>query len=203
MKKIIPFFSYLLHPIITPVMAALLYFRNTYIFFRPLDIMVSMGQIVITTLFLPITIFFLLKSLRVIRSSVMVEHTRERILPFVFNIGLLVFLKDYVLKNGQLFEFKIYLWGCIYSYVLLLLGILFKKKYSVHISALAGCWMFYILLSVQLFAPNIVGIIILTLLLGATATSRLYLQAHTSKEIIIGFLIGTLPQFIFWKTQGF
>ncbi|GAL78820.1 hypothetical protein JCM19274_3378 [Algibacter lectus] len=37
--------------------------------------------------------------------------------------------------------------------------------------------------------------------MGAVATSRLHLNAHTSKELIFGFFVGLIPQLLlinFW-----
>lgn len=199
MKKAIPFFSYLFHPIIIPIITMLMYFLNTYQFYQPIEIVITLGQIAITTFFLPITLYYLLKSMRLLRSSVMVDQLSERLLPFSINIILLILLKNYVLLDNSIYEYKIYLWGSIYTYILLLISLFFKKKYSVHTALLSGSLTFYILLSLHLFLPNIIGIIALTLALGFTASSRLYLKAHTNSDIIMGFLIGVFPQLLFWK----
>lgn len=199
MKKAIPFFSYLFHPIIIPIITIMMYFLNTHQFYQPIEILITFGQVAITTFFLPITIYYLLKSMRLLRSSIMVNQLSERLLPFSINIILLILLKDYVLLENNIYEYKIYLWGCIYTYIILLLSLLYNKKYSVHTALLSGSLVFYTLLSLHLFLPNIIGIIVLLLALGFTASSRLYLKAHSSTEIIMGFLIGVIPQLFFWK----
>ncbi len=176
-----------------------MYFLNTHQFYQPIEILITFGQVAITTFFLPITIYYLLKSMRLLRSSIMVNQLSERLLPFSINIILLILLKDYVLLENNIYEYKIYLWGCIYTYIILLLSLLYNKKYSVHTALLSGSLVFYTLLSLHLFLPNIIGIIVLLLALGFTASSRLYLKAHSSTEIIMGFLIGVIPQLFFWK----
>ena len=62
--------------------------------------------------------------------------------------------------------------------------------------AIAGIFMFYIALSIH-FSININGTLaLITILVGAIATSRLHLKAHDYKELIVGFCIGFIPQLI-------
>ena len=56
--------------------------------------------------------------------------------------------------------------------------------------AVSGLFMFFIALSIH-FSININGTLaLLAIIIGAIATSRLHLKAHTYKELIIGFFIG-------------
>jgi ABC-type Mn2+/Zn2+ transport system permease subunit len=60
----------------------------------------------------------------------------------------------------------------------------------------SGLFMFFIALSIH-FSININGtLIIMAIIIGSVATSRLHLKAHTSKELIIGIFIGFIPQLI-------
>lgn len=62
--------------------------------------------------------------------------------------------------------------------------------------AIGGVFMFFIALSIH-FSININGTIaLLFILIGAIATSRLYLKAHDNIELIIGFFVGIVPQLI-------
>jgi putative Mn2+ efflux pump MntP len=62
--------------------------------------------------------------------------------------------------------------------------------------AIAGVFMFFLALSIH-FSININGTLaIITILIGAIATSRLHLNAHTYTELIVGFFIGLFPQLI-------
>ena len=62
-KKIFPLFSYLFHPLFISVYAALFYFFVTRNYFYPHEIYLILFQVVILTLFLPVSTYFLLKSL--------------------------------------------------------------------------------------------------------------------------------------------
>ena len=60
----------------------------------------------------------------------------------------------------------------------------------------AGFFMFAIALAIH-FKININGTIaLMCIILGAIATSRLHMKAHTSTELIAGFLVGLMPQLI-------
>lgn len=60
--------------------------------------------------------------------------------------------------------------------------------------AAAGFFMFAVALSIH-FKINFNGsIALMCVILGAIATSRLHLKAHTTSELIIGFFIGVIPQ---------
>jgi len=62
--------------------------------------------------------------------------------------------------------------------------------------AIGGIFMFFIALSIH-FSININGTIaLLLILIGAIATSRLYMKAHNYPELIIGFFLGLIPQIL-------
>ncbi len=62
--------------------------------------------------------------------------------------------------------------------------------------AVSGVLMFFIALSIH-FSINIIGeIALFFIIVGATATSRLHMNAHTTIELIIGFFVGLIPQLI-------
>lgn len=62
--------------------------------------------------------------------------------------------------------------------------------------AAAGFFMFAVAIGIH-FKININGTIaLMCIILGAIASSRLHLKAHSSIELIIGFFIGLIPQLI-------
>ena len=59
--------------------------------------------------------------------------------------------------------------------------------------------MFFVAFAIH-FSININGSLALfAIITGAVATSRLYLEAHTPKELLVGLLIGIIPQLIVLK----
>lgn len=199
MNRFLATFSYLFHPIVIPLLAIALYFLLTKDFFKPLEIIITIGQVLIMTFLLPITLYYFLRSMRLLKSSIMIDSTKERVLPILIYIVLLIILKDVVLKHNRTYEYNIYVWGSIYTYILLLLSIYAKKKFSVHVASLTGCITFFTLLSLRYYMPNTIMLNCLVIILGLTASSRLYFKAHRSSEIVFGFLFGLIPQIVFWQ----
>ena len=198
MKKTAQLVSYLFHPILLPLQTVGLYFILQYYYFTPLELSIILSQVAIVTFFIPISIYYLMRSLRILKSSVMVSETKERIVPFAINIALLYTLKSLVLYNNSAYELKIYFWGLLITYSLLLLGAIFKQKFSVHTALLTAGLTFIALLLFHQGIPSLILLIGCILVTGLTASARLYLRAHTSSEVFIGGLFGVLPQVICW-----
>jgi hypothetical protein len=63
-------------------------------------------------------------------------------------------------------------------------------------AAAGGIFMFFVAISIH-FNININGAIALvTVMIGAVATSRLHYKAHTNVELLFGFFVGMIPQLI-------
>lgn len=62
--------------------------------------------------------------------------------------------------------------------------------------AISSLTIFIIGLSMHLRIQSMVVIPILILLNGIIASSRLEMNAHTYKELVIGFFIGAIPQLL-------
>ncbi|WP_413511522.1 hypothetical protein [Myroides odoratus] len=198
MKKLAQIVSFLFHPILLPLQTVGLYFFVQYAYFSPLELSIILSQVALVTFFIPISIYYLMRSLRILKSSVMVSETKERIFPFAINILLLYTLKSLVLYNNSAYELKIYFWGLIGTYSLLLVSALFKQKYSVHTALLTAGLTFFILLLLHQNTAALILLIGCILFTGLTASARLYLRAHTSYEVFVGGLIGFVPQLLCW-----
>jgi hypothetical protein len=71
-----------------------------------------------------------------------------------------------------------------------------KFKASIHMIASGGIFLFLIALSIH-YSININEYIaLISIIIGAIATSRLHMKAHTNIELVIGFFIGLIPQLI-------
>jgi hypothetical protein len=61
---------------------------------------------------------------------------------------------------------------------------------------ISGVFMFFVVLSIH-FSININGTLaLMAIIIGAIATSRLHVKAHTYLELIMGFFVGMVPQLI-------
>ena len=198
LKKILPVFSYIFYPIFVSIYGALFYFLVTRSFFYDSQIYVTLIQVVILTLLLPLSIYFLFRSLGVV-SSFTEATLKERQMPIAVQaILLLVLLKFSISKEITTELFYFFLGGLISS-ILVLASVILKFKASLHmigISALTafvyGLSSYYQLPFVNLFAFCIVC-------MGLVASSRLYMKAHTYPELLVGIIIGLTPQLFLYR----
>jgi hypothetical protein len=98
------------------------------------------------------------------------------------------------LPSNEIVELYFFFLGILCSTFVCLILAIFKIKASIHMIAASGFFMFAIALGIN-YKININGTIALMMvILGAVATSRLHLNAHTNKELIIGIFTGLIPQ---------
>lgn len=200
MKKIIPFFSYVFHPIFIPVYAALFYFFWNDSYFTNPEKYFAIFQIVIITLLLPILFFFLLRTAGQV-DSIMISKISQRKIPLVIQSFLTILLVRKSITLDHYPEFHFFFLGGLLSTVLALALLFLSTKASLHAIAISAFTVFVIGLSVHSQTRNINLIAFLVLMNGFVASSRLEMKAHTPKELVIGFLLGIIPQLLllrFW-----
>ena len=59
-------------------------------------------------------------------------------------------------------------------------------------------FVFTLLLISYLQVPAINTLVVLLLCMGFVASSRLFMKAHTPIELVVGLLIGVIPQYLVW-----
>lgn len=198
LKKIFPLFSYLFHPLFISVYATLFYFFVTRSYFYPHEIYLILFQVVILTVFLPVSTYFLLKSLGLIRSGIMLSEKKERRLPLAFQAMFFLVLIEHSFAMLSIPELYYFFLGALISSVLALLLLLFHFKSSLHMIGLVGFTLFIMGISLHYHIRFVNMIAFFIMAVGAVATSRLYMHAHSMKEIIAGIVIGALPQIALW-----
>ena len=200
MRGLIRSASYIFHPIWMPFLGSLFYFFITPRFFPMPLVKAKLLAIAITTLFIPIVFYFLLKNLGKARSWFL-SDVRERRWPLFFFV-LLMGLNLYQILDPFNYPALYYFFvGILFSALSGFFLSLFRVKISLHMVGLSGLLMFVMAVSIYFRINLIFSIAFLIAALGLTATSRLIFKAHTLIEIILGFFIGLLPQIIvlrFW-----
>ncbi len=193
LKKILPFFSYVFHPIFIPVYAALFYFFSNTTYYTNLEKLFVIFQIVIITILLPILFFFVLRASGQI-NSMMVADISQRKIPLVIQCFLTILLirKGITLENFP--EFHFFFLGGLMSTIIALVLLFFKTKASLHMVAISALTVFVIGLSIHNQIFNGYWVAFLVLMNGFVASSRLEMKAHTPRELIIGFIWGIIPQ---------
>ncbi|WP_026727042.1 hypothetical protein [Flavobacterium denitrificans] len=196
MKKILPLFSYILHPIFISMYATLFYLFCKEDAFTNQEKYFVLFQILIITVLVPILFFLLLKSTGHV-TSIMVHETSQRKIPLILQCFLYILLVKRSIIVTRYPELHFFFLGALFTTILALVCSLFKIKASLHVAAISGFAIFVIGLNMHLQMQNPYWPALLILLTGIVASSRLEMQAHTPKEILIGLFIGVLPQILF------
>lgn len=185
--------SVIFHPLIMPLVGVIFYFVKSPRFIPEEIMKAKLVSLSILTIILPILLYFLLKTLGKVK-SVYLATTRERIIPLLLNAIVTILIIQRVIRPGQNPELYFFFVGILISTLSCLILAFFKFKASIHMVAISGVFMFFLALSVH-FSININNTLaLICAIMGAIATSRLHLKAHTSIELIIGFFVGLIPQ---------
>ncbi|WP_435413565.1 hypothetical protein [Psychroserpens mesophilus] len=187
--------SYIFHPLLMPLLGVIFYFSKTPRFIPDPVLKAKLFSVTILTVVLPMLLFYLLKTLRKV-NSVHLETTDERKLPLLLNSLIIALVLIRVLPQNEIPELYFFFIGILISTITCFALAVVKFKASIHMIAATGFFMFAVALAIH-FKININGTIaLMCIILGAIATSRLHLKAHTPTELIIGFFVGLMPQMV-------
>jgi hypothetical protein len=189
------FISVLLHPIVIPTIGVLLFLSIT-----PNEIKKERQYLLISIVFfatyiIPLISLIILKTLGVIKSF-KVESINERKIPLFIMLLIFYFLGKSLINIPDFTELGVLFYGTNVSLAIIYLLFSFQIKASLHVMSLSSALGFFLLYG-NLQSISILPIaVILIILTGVLASSRLHLKAHNHKEIYLGFFIGLLGQFI-------
>lgn len=196
LKRILPLFSYILHPVFISIYATLFYLFCKNELFTNQEKYYVLFQILIITVLVPILFFMLLRSTGNVK-SIMLPETSQRRIPLVLQCFLYILLVKRSIVITRYPELHFFFLGALFSTILAVICSLFKIKASLHMLAISGFTIFAIGLNIHLQLHNPYWAAFLILMTGVVASSRLEMDAHTPKELCIGLLIGVLPQLLF------
>lgn len=200
LKKILPLFSYIFHPIFIPVYAAVFYFFLNDSYYTNLEKYFALFQVVIITIVLPILFYFVLRTASLV-DSILFSEISQRKIPLVILCFLIILLVRKSITIEHFPEFHFFFLGGLLSTLVALILLFFSIKASLHMVAISAFTIFVIGLSIHNQTRNINGIAFLVLLNGFVASSRLEMKAHTPKELVIGLFLGIISQLLllgFW-----
>ena len=198
LKKILPFFSYLFHPIFIPVYAALFYFFGNDSYFSNPEKYLAVFQIAIITIVVPVLLFFLLRSMGKI-DSMMIPDISQRKTPLIILCFLTILLIRKNITIDYFPQLYFFFLGGLFSTFSTLILLFFNTKASLHSMAMSTLTVFVIGLSIHYQTQSIYTIAFLIFMNGVVASSRLEMNAHTPKELTIGFLLGIIPQLLLFR----
>ena len=192
--------SYIFHPLFVPLAGTVAYFLVTPKY-TPLEL--QSGNILpvfILTIIIPIISFFILKNLGVV-NSIFLMTNKERMYPLMISIALLLMILIKVIPDNYTAEIYYYFVGLLGATAASLFLLFLKFKNSLHMVGMGSFLMFLVNLSIHFEINIVVAISVFTLFTGLVATARLYLDAHSRAEVLIGLLIGLGSQLLtvkFW-----
>ena len=199
-NKIASGISYILHPIFIPTYSiASLYFLaplSLYYLFLGQKVFFSLLVLIfIYTALVPILFIFLLKKTNFI-SDITLTIRKERPKIYLLVSGFFVALAYFLYSRGNvflptaiiIFFMAINIWG--------LFLITFLDKISAHIAALAGVLgiyfgIFYLYQDRHMLWASLILIVIM----GITASARLFLGAHNLRQVTLGGIWGFIVGF--------
>ncbi|MFK8060709.1 MAG: hypothetical protein AB8B78_11530 [Polaribacter sp.] len=187
--------STILHPIVIPTIGVLLYFIFIQSSFNRSQRFAVLGLIFVTTYLIPLFILILFKKIKLIKSF-NVESIKERKIPVAVMIVLFYLLGNTLHSITNLSDLGLLFYATSLGLVFIYLSFFLKLKASLHLLSLGISTGFFMVLGL-LYSSSFVPIVIIAILLsGLLGSSRLYLKAHTVKEIYIGYFYGFISPFI-------
>lgn len=197
MTRFLKAISYIFHPLFIPIGGTLAYFA-----IAPYSSLAQQSgnilPIFILTVIIPIIFFLILKNLKLV-TSVFAPTIQERKYPLLISIALYLMILYKVIPQNYISELYFFFVGLLTASVSLFVLLLLKFKTSIHLLGMGSLLLFLVGLSIHFEVNITIAIGMATLLSGLVATSRLYLKAHTTPELVIGFIVGACSQLFLFK----
>lgn len=198
MKVVAKLNSYLFHPIFAPIMSIYLLFElPIYLNYKYNETYQHYVYAIIglNLIIIPLLINLYLKKKKMI-SSLSMPNVNERVLPYL--ISCIFFTLTFFLLQEINFPelyLKVFQAACLSVLTLLILAML-KQKVSAHMVGIGGIIGMLTVVSTFFDLDLSILLVVAILIAGITASSRLYLNAHSLLQVFIGFAIGFAWQWI-------
>jgi hypothetical protein len=139
----------------------------------------------------------LLRALKKVKSFT--EATiEERRLPIFIQVLLLYFLLYFTILQTHFPELYKFFQAGFISAFLVFISVMLRFKASLHMIGVTALFVFALMLTSYLEIEATYTLAYLIMCIGFVATSRLFMKAHTPIELIVGILIGGIPQVFVW-----
>ena len=189
------FISTILHPIVLPTLGVFLYFVFVSQSFEKRLQLIVLGLVFALTYVVPVLLLLFLRNFGFIKDF-QVSTIKERRFPVIFMIFLLYFLGNTIIQIPTIRNLGILFYGTSLSLTCIYVLFSVKLKSSLHLVSMGNMIGFFLIMT-NINSLSMLPIILLLILLsGILASSRLYLKAHTPVELLIGFSLGIVCQFI-------
>jgi len=184
--------SYLFHPLLMTTWFTLLLLYTNPFSFAGLSSGIVIAVIFINTFMFPAISILLMRKLGFIEDLEMPDH-KQRIIPLVASIIFYVWAYLATRKINFPYMMGVFMMGVLVSlFASFVINVFYKV--SLHMVGVSGALtaiMLLVFVSPSDLSYYFLAMILLT---GAVASARLYLGAHTMKEVYVGFLVGMFGQ---------
>lgn len=183
------FLSIILHPIVVPTISLLLYFILVPNGFNTNQKMIVLGLIFISTYVIPLTLLFLLKRFKLIKSF-KANTIKERKIPIILMIFLFYLLGNTIKEIHDLRDISLLFYATTLGLLCIYILFSFHIKTSIHLLSLGITTGFFLVIH-NIYNVNFILVIISGLIVSGTlASARLNLKAHKPTEVYLGFILG-------------
>lgn len=184
--------SYFFHPLLMTTWFTLLLLYTNPFSFAGLSSGIVIAVIFINTFMFPAISILLMRKLGFIEDLEMPDH-KQRIIPLVASIIFYVWAYLATRKINFPYMMGVFMMGVLVSlFASFVINVFYKV--SLHMVGVSGALtaiMLLVFVSPSDLSYYFLAMILLT---GAVASARLYLGAHTMKEVYVGFLVGMFGQ---------
>lgn len=189
--------SYIFHPVLLATYAFVfvdVFFPYQFLHLGPQQKTQLMLTIVTNTLVFPVIVLVLMRALKMI-GSFELKTNKERIVPFIA-ISLFYFWTYLVVQKlgvGHYFS-HIALGASLGIFLAFFANVFYKISiHAVGVGGFVGVALTLTLISTyNLLFP----LLLVILIAGAVGSARLYLGAHTPREVLSGYMVGLLGQMV-------
>ncbi|MHA7055922.1 hypothetical protein ACWGOQ_0001785 [Aquimarina sp. M1] len=185
--------SYIFHPLLMPIAGSIIYFVTAPRFIPENIILAKIFGLVVVTILIPIVLYFFLRTTGLI-TSIHLEDVKQRKIPLLFQSLLLLVVIKMIVDAYNYPELYFFFLGALLSSLSAIFIVFFGIKASLHMMGSGAVTMFTIALSIHFEINLILLIAAMIVANGLVASSRLHYKAHTNLELILGFLVGVIPQ---------
>jgi hypothetical protein len=192
-KSLAKAISILFHPAIYPIIGIFLILRHLPYHYSRQIVVLSIAMVFIGTYLIPVLVSLLLFRLRLI-NSLMMTDAKDRKWPYAFGALSFLFTAHFIYRAELASEAYLFLLGSA-AVILFHLSLLKFFKPSAHMAGIGGFLALLMAVSAKYSLNVLPFIVLLFLLAGLIASARLSLEAHSPRELWIGFISGLVIVF--------
>jgi len=187
--------SFILHPVFVPFYAVLLYFHVSPRFFLSQNINSLTNYLLLVSVAIPLLFLFVLRFVGIIKSF-QLQSPRERLFFTVIMASVYLIIFSKLIAFHDYLELLPFFFGIFLSLMMLAVFNWQNIKPSIHTVAVSGVLTFFLIWSYYSRINILSYISIIIFETALVVSARLYLQAHSFREITMGLMIGIFMQII-------